>query len=108
MLLLRRLETHSGNATALARELGQTQSTISRTLSRRHGVSMDMVRALADAEGISWESVLRDPRERAAEIARESARVPEFAIGRVLAESSSDAPLSVLDWLERMQAWARF
>jgi hypothetical protein len=104
--LRRRLQReHGGNVTALARELGIPQPRMSRTLNERHGVSLDTARALARIEGLNVQSVLRDPRELAAELARE-AGVPEDAVRRVLTEPEDDPPRAALWYIDRMRAFA--
>lgn len=96
---------HNGNVTELARELGLPQPRLSRTLNGAHGASLATATALARVEGVSVESILSSPRERAAELARE-AGVSDRAIARVLAEPEREEPRPVLFYVDRMRAYA--
>lgn len=93
---------HGGNVASLAREMGVTQPRLSRTLNERHGVSLDTAKAVAEIEGIGLMSVLRDPRELAAELAREVG-MAEGAVQRVLGEPEDDPPRPALHYVERMR-----
>lgn len=102
---LRRLWKESGKTQAeFAEALGVAQPALSRTLNEVHGVGLAMLRAMADFEGVSMDAILRTPRERAAELAREDG-MPAAAIAAALAEPDVEGR-GVLSWLERMRAHA--
>lgn len=90
--------------TSLARELGIKQPSLWTMLRERSRPSLRTAETLAHLEGVSVESVLAFPRDRAAEIAREGG-IPESAIARVMAEPEGDEE-RVLGWLDRMRAVA--
>lgn len=98
---------HANNQVALARELGIAQPSLWQLLNERTSPSLATAEALARILGVSVESVLNDPRERAALLAREGG-VPESAIRRVLEEPPGDAPRPVLYWIDKMKAAAVF
>lgn len=104
--LRRRLErAHGGNVSALAREIGVSQPSLSRILRGEYGASMAVAQALADAERLAVESILASPRERAVAIAREAA-LDEVAIERVQHEQD-DPERTTLYWIERILAFAK-
>ena len=106
--LRRRLATrHAGNVLAFSRELKCSQPALWQIFNDRTRPSFGMAETLAQLEGVSVESIINDPRDRAAELAREGG-VPEPAIRRVLEEPPGDAPRPVLWWIDRMRAAAAF
>lgn len=105
--LRRRLhDLHKGIVTELAKEMGVGQPTLQRTLAGTHGASLTTAEALAHAMGVGVESILRSPRERAAELCREM-RISEIAIRHVLAEPEEAEERAVLWYVDRMRAFAQ-
>jgi len=78
---------HGDNVLAFSREIGISQSSLWKIFNDRARPSLATAEALARLEGVSVETLLVGPRERAAMLAREVG-VPEHASGRARPRAS--------------------
>lgn len=102
-----RLErVHGGNVLAFSRELGISQSSLWKLFNARASPSFATAEALAKVEGVTVETLLTGPRERAAALAREVG-VPEVAIRKVLEAPEDDPPRPVLDYVDMMRLYEK-